>query len=85
MDVTIHFIDPNFCLCSYLLDVKELLDNPTGGNIAEHLSEIMNDSYLSSTKLSGVATDTATHLKLLIHYTGAICLALAILFSWLYK
>ena len=28
--VIIHFIDPNFCLCSYLLNVKELLDSHTG-------------------------------------------------------
>ena len=39
MGVTIYFIDINFCLSSYLLDVKELLDNHTGENIAEHLSE----------------------------------------------
>ena len=30
MGVTIHFINPNFCLHSYLLDVKELLDSHTG-------------------------------------------------------
>ena len=62
MDVTIHFIDGNFCLCSYLLDVKELLDNHTGENIAEHLSEIMNDWHLSSTNLSGVTTDNGSNM-----------------------
>ena len=61
MGVTIHFIDANFCLRSYLLDVKELLDNHTGENIAEHLSEIMNDWHLSSIKLSGVTTDNGSN------------------------
>ena len=86
MGVIIHFVDGNFCLCSYLLDVKELLDNHTGENIAEHLSEIMNDWHLSSTNLSDIITDNAPIcLELLVHYNGAICLDLAILFSWLYK
>ena len=62
MGVTIHFIDANFCLRSYLLDVKELLDNHTGDNIAEHLSEIMNDWHLSSVKLSGVTTDNGSNM-----------------------
>ena len=62
MGVTIHFIDINYCLSSYLLDVKELLDNHTGENIAEHLSEIMNDWHLSSANLSGVTTDNGSNM-----------------------
>ena len=62
MGMTIHFIDPNFYLCSYLLDVKELLDNHTGENIAQHLSETMNDWHLSSAKLSGVTTDNGSNI-----------------------
>ena len=62
MGVTIHFIDINFCLSSYLLDVKELLDNHTGENIAEYLSEIMNDWDLSSANLSGVTTDKGSNM-----------------------
>ena len=63
MGVTIHFIDANFCLRSYLLDVKELLDNHTGENIAEYLSEIMNDWHLSSIKLSGMTTDNGSNMR----------------------
>ena len=57
MGATIHFIDTNF----YLLDVKELLDNHTEDNIAEHLSEIMNDWHLSS-MTSGVTTDNGSNI-----------------------
>ena len=57
-----HFIDASLCLRSYLLDIKELLDNHTGDNIAEHLSEIMNDWHLSSIKLSGVTTDNGSNM-----------------------
>ena len=62
MGVTIHFIDINFCLSSYLFDVKELLDNHTGENIAEHLSKIMNDWHLSSANLSGVTIDNGSNM-----------------------
>ena len=41
--------------------MKELLDNHTGENIAEHLSEIMNDWHLSSANLSGVTTDNGSN------------------------
>ena len=61
ISVTIHFIDANFCLCNYLLDAKELLDNHTGDNIAEHLSEIMNYRHLSSIKLSDVTMDNGSN------------------------
>ena len=59
MGVTIHFIDGNFCLRSYLLDVKELLDNHTG---EEHLYEIMNDWHLSSTNWSGMTMDNGSNM-----------------------
>ena len=63
MGLTIHFIDPNFCFCSYLLDVKELLDSHTGENNAQQLSEIINDWHLStSAKLSGITTDNGSNI-----------------------
>ena len=61
MGVTIRSIDGNFCL----LNVKELLDSHTGENIAELLSEIMNNWYLSSTNLSDVITDNGSNCNML--------------------
>ena len=80
--VTIHFIDATFCLRGYLFDVKELLDNHTGDNIAEHLSEIMNDWHLSSIILSGVTMDHKSNMLKAVDTLHWLVSMLGIWFFW---
>ena len=47
--LTIHFVNTDFSLHSYLLDTKEFPDSHTGENMAEELAVILEDWKLPQT------------------------------------
>ena len=60
--LTIHFVDSDFNLHSHLLDTKEFCDSHTGENMANELSEILDDWKLTRTKLVCATTDNGSNV-----------------------
>ena len=52
---------------------KGLLDNHAGDNIEGHLSKIINDWHLSSTKLSGITTNNSLNILKAIDTFMLVC------------
>ena len=64
--VTVHYIDSDYILQSYLLETKEFTQSHTGVNIAEEMRSIMNEWSLPLDQVSAVTTDNASNMVLAI-------------------
>lgn len=68
--LTIHFIDEDFNLHSYLLDTKEFTDSHTGENMAEELATILEDWKLLQTNLVCATTDNGSNILKAVDVLG---------------
>lgn len=59
--VTLHYLNENWKLCSYVLETSEFSDRHTSANIAERLTEIASQ-YCSCNKVSAVVHDNAANM-----------------------
>lgn len=56
LGVTIHYVDSNWHLCNFLLDIIPFTIRHTGGNIAQEIVRIL-DEFNISNKIIALTTD----------------------------
>jgi len=75
MSFTVHFIDSDWILQSYCLDILPLFEDHTGENIAAALQDILENWSLSTDKLVAVTTDNGSHYIAALNSFGWTCVS----------
>jgi len=56
LGLTLHYVDSNWCLCNFLLDIIPFTDRHTGVNIAQEILRVLNEFQISD-KVIALTTD----------------------------